>query len=42
MDHLIQIYVGLGLSAVILLKRNEKRKDDMNDDFNRTYKNYIK
>jgi tetratricopeptide (TPR) repeat protein len=41
-NHKTEIYIGVGISLLSLLRRIGKRNNDMEDDFRRTFNEYLK
>jgi hypothetical protein len=41
-QHMTQIYIGLGIAALMIIKPSQKKRNDMSDDFNTTYAKYLK
>lgn len=40
-QYIIPIYVGLVLGIAFLMKKDDKKKRDIEDDFNRVYRDYL-
>ena len=40
-NQMTQIYIGLGIAFFMIIKRIISKNKDMEDDFRRTYKDYL-